>query len=221
MEEYNMWLRTVLWKYKQKLETYRFDRYRNKYDNLSFHKRKKLASRWFKEYPEQVHFTYDPVDFWIKEIVKSPVRILEIGGWRGDLAMKALSRFEKIEVWHNYDLLENSNSQKCIDERYKLISLDDYIWNKSLDSEYNALIATHMIEHIKWKELIRLIEWIPDSIETVLFEAPVNSSEENMNWKGDHSSHILEKGWTQIITEMKKNGFQVEWQEGNSFIFYK
>ncbi len=35
MEEYNMWLRTVLWKYKQKLETYRFDRYRNKYDNLS------------------------------------------------------------------------------------------------------------------------------------------------------------------------------------------
>jgi hypothetical protein len=204
---------------KRGIEIYKFDRYRRNYDNLNFQDKKKLAFRWLKKYPEQAYFDYGPVSLCLRKIIEKPAKIIEIGGWRGDLAMKVLREFENIEIWHNYDLLDNNGSQKCRDERYKLISIDDYIWNKHLTFQYNALIATHMIEHIKWIELVHLIQWIPSGIKTVLFEAPLPDSAENMSWKGDHSSHVLEKGWAQVTAEMKRKGFNVAYQDRNTFIF--
>jgi len=65
-----------------------------------------------------------------------------------------------------------------------------------------------MIEHLKWKELVELIRWIPANIENVLFEAPILSTGENIDWTGDHSTHVLEKGWEQVIAEMKRCGFE-------------
>lgn len=206
--------------YKRGIEIYKFNRYRRNYDNLNFLDKKKLAFRWLKKYPEQAHFDYEPVSMWLRKIVvKQPVKILEIGGWRGDLAMKALSEFQKIELWHNYDLLDNNGSQKCIDKRYKLISLDDYIWNELPGFEYNALIATHMIEHIRWNELQQLIQWIPSGVKTVLFEAPLPVTSENIDWKGDYSSHVLEKGWEQVIAKMKERGYTIAYQTCDTRVF--
>ncbi len=205
--------------YLLKYEIYQFNKYRRLYDSFSMGYKIKLATKWLNQYPEQAHFNYVPIDHWLKNIVPKQASILEIGGWRGDLAAKALSSFEHIYLWHNYDLLANHNTQKCNDKRYKLISLNAYLWHMSLQVEYNALIATHMIEHIRWRELIELINWIPDGISTVLFEAPLPESADNINWKGDHSSHVLEKGWEQVIAEMKIHNFFVDFCEGNTFIF--
>ncbi len=209
-------------KYRQyllKYEVCQFDRYRKLYDSFSFNYKIKLAGKWLKKYPEQAHFNYSPVEHWLKNIVSTPVNVLEIGGWRGDLAAKALSSFEHIKLWHNYDLLKNNNFQKCNDERYKLITLDEELWKMSLHYKYNALIATHMIEHIRWRELTALINWIPKSINTVLFEAPLPASGQNIDWKGDYSSHVLEKGWEQVISEMSDHNFSLVFSEANTFIF--
>jgi hypothetical protein len=207
--------------YKWKFETWQFDRYRKLYDSFSFDYKIDLASKWLIQFPEQAHFDIIPVTYWLESIVPNPSLILEIGGWRGDLAEKVLLTFKHIEIWHNYDLLKNNNYQKCYDKRYKLISLEDYLWHLSLNCEYNALIAKHMIEHINWKEFIELAKWIPAGIRTVLFEAPLPPSGENINWKGDHSSHILEKGWEQVINEMKSYGFSVIYAEKNTVIFLR
>ena len=205
--------------YLLKYEVCQFDRYRKLYNSFSFKHKIKLAAKWLKQYPEQAHFNYTPVNYWLKNLVPMPANILEIGGWRGDLAEKALSSFENINLWHNYDLIKTNNYQKCYDNRYKLISLDKDLWHMPVNYEYNALIATHMIEHLNWKELTQLIDWIPESISTVLFEAPLPASDENINWKGDHSSHVLEKGWEQVISEMKNHGFSINYSEDNTFIF--
>ena len=202
-----------------KYDIYQFDKFRKSYSSVTFKSRAKLANKWLIKYPEQAHFDYSPIEKWLKNIVEKPANILEIGGWRGDLAVKALAAFEHINTWHNYDLLDLNNYQKCTDERYRLITLDDYIWNKKLRFDYNALIATHMIEHICWNELVELIRWIPLNIRTVLFEAPIPASAENINWKGDYSSHVLEKGWEQVINEMKNNNFSVDFFEDNTYIF--
>jgi hypothetical protein len=206
-------------KYLLKYEIYQFDRYRRLYDSFSFNYKIRKAGKWLKQYPEQAHFNFTPVNHWLENIVEKPASVLEIGGWRGDLAEKALSSFEHIKLWHNYDLLKHNNYQNCYDIRYKLISLEDYIWCLALNYEYNALIATHMIEHINWKEFLQLINWIPKSIKTVLFEAPLPTSCENINWRGDHSSHILEKGWKQVKTEMENHRFTVEYTADNTVIF--
>ena len=213
LEKYN--------RFQRKLDIKQFDSFRGSYKDIKFIQRKSLANKWLKQYPEQAHFNFGPVDQWLKKTVPVPANIIEIGGWRGDLALKALSSCNHIKVWHNYDLLEFNEYQKCNDERYRLITLDDYLWNKSPNYNYNALIATHMIEHISWKELTKLIKWIPQEIRTVLFEAPIPRSAENINWKGDHSSHVLEKGWEQVICEMKNCNFSLDYSEDNSYIFIR
>jgi hypothetical protein len=204
-----------------KYQIFKFDRYRKNYEHMSFTSKKRLTSEWSEHYPEQAHFNFKHVDFWLKKYIPDAARILEIGGWRGDLAMRALAENDKIKYWHNYDLLELNDLQKCCDKRYQLITLDDYLWRISLEYDYNALIATHMIEHIKWRELKDLISWIPGQIGTVLFEAPLPASAENINWMGDHSSHILEKGWEQVSGEMQKKGFSVDYSADNTYIFIR
>ncbi len=205
--------------FRSQIETRDFDRHRDKYDILSFSDKKKLAKKWLRKYPEQAHFNYESVDNWIKEIVPMPRRIIEIGGWRGDLASRVFDSGREIEYWHNYDLLENGKVQRCNDHRYKLITLDDYLWNKPVSIDYNALIATHMIEHINWIELNALVNWLPTGIKTVLFEAPLPDDAEDYSWKGDHSSHVLGKGWLQVKRVMERKGFTVERTDGNTYIF--
>jgi hypothetical protein len=212
-------LLVIYQKYRWKFQTWQFNRYRKLYASFSFEYKVKLANKWLIQYPEQAHFDINPIIYWFENVVEKPTSVLEIGGWRGDLAKKVLSSFKHIEKWHNYDLINYNAYQKCYDKRYKLISLNDYIWHASFNNEYNALIATHMIEHISWQEFTKLTEWIDESIKTVLFEAPIPQSNENINWKGDHSSHILEKGWEQVINEMKRNGFSVNYKEKNTVIF--
>lgn len=215
-------LKIIKSKYHQlhfKYEIYQFNRYRRLYDSFSFDYKKKITNKWLRQYPEQAHFNYIPIKNWLDNIVEKPVSVLEIGGWRGDLAVLALSTSDYIKLWHNYDLIKLNSYQKCYDKRYKLISLDDDLWHLSLTTEYNALIATHVIEHLKWKELNELINWIPVSIRTVLFEAPLPASNGNIDWKGDHSSHILEKGWEQVIHLMESHRFKVDFSEDITYIF--
>jgi hypothetical protein len=212
-------LRESYYKLKREYEISGFNRYRRKYDSFSFARKQALASRWLKQYPEQAHFDFEPVKYWLENIITIPSQVLEIGGWRGDLARKSLSYFNFIDAWHNYDLIENNGTQKCSDARYRLITLRDYIWNTRPITDYNALIATHMIEHLNWIEFKKLAAWIPSGIETVLFEAPLPDDDENINWKGDYSSHVLEKGWEQVNSEMKKQGFNVVYKVANTVIY--
>jgi hypothetical protein len=205
--------------YFKRYEIHRFDRYRKKYDSLTFGYKLRKAGKWLSQYPEQAHFDIIPVRYWLENVVPRPASILEIGGWRGDLAENVLSSFEYINLWHNYDLILNNSYQKCADKRYKLITLYDDLWHLSLKDEYNSLIATHMIEHINWKEFTDLAKWVPSGIETILFESPLPDSDENFSWKGDFSSHVLEKGWEQVINEMKKHGFSVIYSENNTVVF--
>jgi len=66
-----------------------------------------------------------------------------------------------------------------------------------------------------------LIEWIPDHIETVLFEAPIVKDAEKYNWKGHPSTHILEKGWKQINSKMKKQGFEAVFAKDDTVIYVR
>jgi glycosyltransferase involved in cell wall biosynthesis len=197
----------------------RMDDYRKHYDKMTFADLNKVANKWLHIYPEQASYTLPLVIRWFEEHVSQPAMVLEIGGWRGDLAGEILSRFSQVECWHNFDVISDASTQKCRDERYRLIPLNDYIWNLKLPVSYNALIATHVIEHLKWREVKSLIKWIPEQIDTVLFEIPIVESAENYNWQGHHSTHILEKGWKQIIDEMNASGFEVALKEKDTVIF--
>jgi hypothetical protein len=200
-------------------EILKLDRYRKNYSSYDFNFKKKMSEQWLILYPEQANFDLIPVNYLFENLVNTPCSVLEIGGWRGDLALRILNNNDIISQWHNYDLLDYNRLQKCSDPRYRLITLHNYVWNTEPVSDYNILISTHMIEHINWKEFKELAAWIPSRIETVLFEAPLSPDDENFNWKGDYSSHVLEKGWKQVNAEMSIHGFNLEYTLNNTVIY--
>src|SRR5512138_1391188 len=112
-------------RFKRNNEVRKFDKYRRNYDSFSFTDKVIITNKWARKYPEQAHFNYEPIKFWLENIVTKPVYILEIGGWRGDLATRALASFDQIIVWHNFHLLKTEINQNCHDDRYKLISMND------------------------------------------------------------------------------------------------
>jgi len=197
------------------------DEFRKNYDNIPFDLLVQKSNVWLYQNPEQFGYTLPHVQSWIDSFVPNPAFILEIGGWRGDLAYTILNENNSIHCWDNYDVISDSSTQKCLDLRYHHIPLKDYIWNLRIDDKYNALIATHMIQCIKWHELVDLIQWISGNIQTVLFEAPLVKSAENYNWNGHHSTHVLEKGWEQVIIEMRKHNFVEVFSEKDTVIFIR
>ena len=200
-------------------EIKKLDIFRNQYDSISFKQLVKMANEWLHEYPEQASFDLPLIELWFDKFVNKPTYILEIGGWRGDLAESILSKNDFILCWDNFDLISDTSTQKCHNKRYQQIHLSNYIWDCKVDIKYNSLIATHVIEHLKWRELVLLIRWIPDNIKTVLFEAPIVQSAENFDWTGHYSTHILEKGWEQVINEMRFNNFVKVFSEKDTVIF--
>jgi glycosyltransferase involved in cell wall biosynthesis len=202
-------------------EIRKFDAYRTEYDTMSFRTLAKRTDSLRRQCPERAHFSLPPVVYWFDNVVARPAAVLEIGGRRGDLAMKMLSKYEFISCWHNYDIMTDKNAQKCSDPRYTHIIPEDYIWNLPVDRSCNALVATRVIEHMKWRELLLLIGWIPEHITSVLLEAPIKKSVENYDWTGDRSTRILEKGWEQVIREMQKTGFEAIYSKGDTVVFVR
>jgi glycosyltransferase involved in cell wall biosynthesis len=218
-------LKTRMKQRKEKQEFKRaikeLDNFRKNYDKITFDQLVSKANVWLHQYPEQASYTLPLVQRWIENYVPKPRIILEIGGWRGDLADAILKDYDFIHRWDNYDVISDQSTQKCHHEYYQQIPLSNYIWNLKTDSKYNALIASHMIEHIKWRELVLLIHWIPENIKTILFEAPIAQSAENFDWTGHYSTHILEKGWEQVINEMRNHNFEVAYLEKDTVIFIR
>lgn len=213
------WTKRRINRSKEACAIKRLDKFRKEYDKISFQKLVKKSNIWLHQYPEQASYNLSLIQLWFENYVSKPAFVLEIGGWRGDLAKTILHDYIFINCWDNFDIISDASTQKCSDERYQLVPLSDYIWNIEVEKKYNALIASHMIEHIKWHELTQLIRWIPDNIHTVLFEAPIVQSAQNYSWKGHFSNHILEKGWEQVIEEMRNCNFVEVFSEKDTVIF--
>jgi hypothetical protein len=85
-------LTDIISKYKWEYEIYRLDRYRRLYDSFSFSYKNKKAAEWLIQYPEQAHFNYTPIKYWLENLVTKPTFVLEIGGWRGDHSSHVLDK---------------------------------------------------------------------------------------------------------------------------------
>ena len=131
-------------------------------------------------------------------------KVLEIGGWKGELASEVLLKDKNIILWHNYDICSNAiNKNVCESERFKGIVLTDFAWNLNIFNDYNVCILSHIIEHIKKHELIKFFDKIKH-IKYVYIDAPLNDPYNRIKWKNYCGTHILECEWKDI-TNMLKN----------------
>ena len=184
------------------IKGFNFNEWREKYDSYSFKQQKEINNRFESLFPRQQKFVTKEVVNFLKDIPNP--KILEIGGWKGELAFQTLAQNKKIILWHNYDICSNAIDKNiCKDERFKSIVLTDFAWNLDIFSEYNTCILSHIIEHVRKHELEKLFKKLKN-IKYFYIQAPLNSPYLLSGWNNFYGTHILECGW-KGITNMLKN----------------
>jgi hypothetical protein len=168
-----------------------FDKWREEYDSLNHEQQRDFYNEIERYYPEQKSFTLSNYDYLFANY--QDVSVTEIGGWKGELADYCLNKYF-IKSWTNFEITSEAIKKSvCHDERYNPV-LVDFNWMDNTTIETDVCLASHVIEHLSDKDLIKLIKCIKSKV--ILFEAPISQTEND--WKGYPGTHILKMGWDKI-----------------------
>jgi len=149
--------------------------------------------------------------------------ILEFGGWEGNLANEILKKTDHWHIikWHNYDFAIHAIlDSECNDWRYRCIIQNKPVWDLSNEffKEFDIFIASHCLEHIKFKELKGILTNIVRSpIEFCLLDIPITDTP--VNWNGYEGTHILEVGYLDVIKIFSEH-FDLK-KRNNSFTLWR
>ena len=182
-----------------------FDQWRANYDKMTSDEHLEFVEKCAAKFPSQVHFTQ-----WIYERLFSSwknLRVLEIGGWKGELACYCLSNFE-IKDWTNIEICKTAvkNTVEMPNDKYTTICPDNFFWFRNLKHlKADLLISSNTIEHFSNNDFLYLVEAISD-IRMVLFEAPLKNNGET--WQGYYGTHILDMDWADVILVMDRHGYK-------------
>jgi hypothetical protein len=180
-----------------------FDAWRRDYDRLSYPEHVEFYRQVAEAYPDQQHYN-EPA---VREFL-GPVKgdVLEVGGWKGELAAKVLPDFPDIDRWLNVEIAPQAVTENvCTDPRYRVIVPDTFIWDTDIDlSSYRTLVASHVIEHMKRRDVVKLLSRLPD-VERIYVDAPLPAFPSA--WDNGESSHIIEVGWDGLTNLLESYGF--------------
>ena len=167
-----------------------FDAWRERYDEMTYQEMKDFYNRVEMEHPLQQAYNAEAFGRFLDHVLERdfPITVLEIGGWKGELAQIMLDKSDydppifAIEKWYNYEICRNAIEKSVLsDQRYKPVIPDNFVWNIDLPKA-DVLIASHFVEHIKWWELVALIHNLPETIRFIGLQAPLGELE--MDWAG-------------------------------------
>ena len=134
-----------------------FDAWRTGYDAMSYADHVRTYSELWRLFPVQQHFDGHAMGMFLDQT--TPERVLEVGGWNGELAAVMLATCPWITVWDNVEICREAVDAKiCFDPRYHAVSSDRFLWDLEGPLEYDALVMSHSAEHMRWTELRSLLE---------------------------------------------------------------
>lgn len=186
-----------------------FNWWRKNYNNISPDENTELYNEIELAYPKQVHFTAKHYQDAIDECPLSNLFILEIGGWKGELASCTIpERRDKITKWQNIETCLNAVTKPNFkDPKYLAVFKKELDWfKKETFTGWNMLFSSNTIEHISDDHFIALLEKIC-KIPIIVFEAPLEEHENN--WTDYNGTHILKMGWKPINFFMMAKGYEV------------
>lgn len=180
-----------------------FDAWRHNYDGMSYPEHVEFYRQAAEAYPEQVHFNEAAVRSFLESVAGN---VLEIGGWKGELAAAVLPDHPAITVWLNVEIAPQAVSESvCTDSRYSVVVPDTFLWDSDIDlSPYPTMIASHVIEHMKVAHVVKLLDHIP-AVAKLYIDAPLAA--EPQAWGGGESAHIIEIGWQGLMDMLAGYGF--------------
>ena len=185
-----------------------FDKWREKYDQMTYEEQVAYHNDLEERFPEQNHFDYAKVSQAISSLPDSVanIRVLEFGTWKGDLAKKAMEDHDRIKVWYGIEICDAAISDTK-SERVFYIKPNRFDWfadNRTIDCD--IIIATHFIEHLSDSHFEQLAAYCK-GVGLVHFESPLTN--DGNDWNGYEGTHKLRMGWNNVIEIMKRNGFDL------------
>jgi hypothetical protein len=178
-----------------------FDAWRDNYCDMSYERQKRFYDQVAVDHPCQQAFDLSCfVPFF--RLHANHARVLELGGWKGELAAAVLAKLPSQQVisWDNYEISSVALlGSVCRDERYQAIVPDDFVWNIDLPP-VDIWVMSHFAEHIRTCHLNLLFSRMGAEVNWLLIESPLPEQEDEVDWTGYHGSHILEVGWRQLCS---------------------
>ena len=196
-----------------------WDRWRDLYYVLTHDENIEFGNAIEAKYHNQNSYTVSNFDHLFKNCAKPFSRVLEIGGWKGELAQHCLSKYTIIS-WLNVDMCKAAvDKSVCKDLRYLARFPNRFDWFEEKRSDkFDICISAHAIEHLSDQHLEQLIKYI-SGIPLVIFEAPI--SMERNDWSGYQGTHILKYGWNDVNRVMAEHGYQFEKLNDFCFVYRK
>lgn len=177
-----------------------WDDWRANYDALTFEEHQEFNAQVAERYPRQQCFNATACREFLAE--RQPRRVVELGGWDGELAGLMLPAFPRILDWANYDI--TPVTQSCTHPVYRRVLLDDWPWNRVVAGD--ALIASHVFEHMRGREIGTLLDrW---NVQSVFVDCPIDW--QGHPWNGYEGTHILELGIHDLVGLFTDRGYTVE-----------
>jgi len=191
-----------------------FNQWREQYREMTFKENQEWYDRLEKDHPWQQHFDATKVADFIRHTSTQlgSVRILELGGWKGDLAEIIRKNYpnvwSNIVYWDNHDIcLTAIEKNVCHDPKYNAFGIDRQLWELAmLLRPYNIFIGSHVLEHLTTSEIKQLIPFLVKyKIQYLYLHVPITEQALGEKiWNNYYGNHILEIGWVQLEQLLRK-----------------
>ncbi len=197
-----------------------WDRWREEYYSITPEENLQLCNDIESRYPNQTSFSPDLFVEFLSGF-EAPVKVMEIGGWKGELAHQCMDRLPgKVSTWDNVDMCAAAVGKSILIEGHPYrptlvpfdwFSLSPQSWHPDGGdaSRYDVLISAHSLEHLSDLHCLRVLEHVTVDLDIphILLEIPITES--GHRWPGYIGTHILGIGWSHINDEMKRRGYRI------------
>ncbi len=192
-----------------------FNKWRARYWELTDQEHAEFMEACEAAFPSQQHHDVSRYEHVFKYM--QGVSVLEMGGWKGELACFCLNRYN-ISKWTNIELCQAAANKTVFeDARYEVIVPNRFAWFTAERSRhFDVFVSSHAIEHLHDNHLTQLLDYIA-GIPVVFLEAPLQ--EDGQSWDNDWSTHILTFGWAHIRSMMRKLGYHADKISDSCYMF--
>lgn len=192
-----------------------WNKWRENYHEMTFKDQKQFYDAILTLYPDQDCFNIITAVNFFTCLNDDPVKVLELGGYKGKLANILFvlpPPSPEILNWTNFEIASLAKKEKaCHHERYHVEILDNHLWEmdpSKKENDFDVFFSSHTIEHFSGADLKKLIAWLKrTNVQYIYLEAPLVNSATDYSWTDYEGSHILELGWLEVIDLFLLAGF--------------
>lgn len=173
--------------------------YRNGTCTIEDHRR--LYAAIHAEYPDQGYVNTSELFFFLK--VHKPKTVVEIGGWDGWAAHNTMLA-ARVETWDNYEIAPVEPLPN-MPTGYRHHTLEDAMpWETPGALSADALVASHVLEHLTAADLSRLLAAL--DVKAAYVDVPLLATTPT-TWDGTWTTHALALSLEQFDQEWAARGW--------------